>query len=594
MAKKCFIPFSYLCIVVFSPMNNRISSFLFFLLLFSCTSHRQERLEQIDQTLSTDIELAGRQLDSIRAESLTYDKEDRMKFLLIDADHSYKSYTDRYSIEALGSIAKYFEEHGTTEERLRSAFLYGSTLYENDSIAEASKVLMSGVHYGEQENLSPSGYAWLSKIYNELGMIYAKVNAAEHSDSYYRRAADCVGKSGDSLLICMIREDVTNVFREEGKFDSLIWLEMPIYDYYIRHHYDVQADFSAMILIEAYLYKGEPDAATPYVKRLHRRHSSEGGFERVNYVLGKYYEQKGGTDSALYYYGRDVKHENLLCRVNVIGNMLKIFDKQGATDSIRKYAILNITDLEEEIETTNTQTYQQIHEFYNFDYYKRLSEEEKRTGRILRLAFLLGALALIASAAVVWDRIRRRSQKRIAEKDSAYNLLLNQYSHAEEQLNILQKNLEEEKGNKAQLTEDINAAQNEVNALREQIKEYTNIELGAGNSTLILTPIVQSFLTMATADIAPTPDNWAELRRAFELYDPLYLKQIRALQPGIKEQQERLCMVCRIHCSPTQMAALLSISRGGLANARKRLYRVLTGEEADCPQKLEEYLLSLG
>ena len=314
----------------------------------------------------------------------------------------------------------------------------------------------------------------------------------------------------------------------------------------------------------------------------------------MSYVLGKYYEQKGNTDSALYYYRKDVQHENIGYRLNVIGNMLDIFDRQGATDSIRKYAILQITDLKTEIETTNTQTYQQIHEFYNFDYYKRLSEEEKRTGRILRLAFLLGALALIASAAVVWDRIRRRSQKRIAEKDAAYNLLLNQYSHAEEQLNILQKNLEEEKGNKAQLTEDINAAQNEVDALREQIKEYTNIELGAGNSTLILTPIVQSFLTMATADIAPTPDNWAELRRAFELYDPLYLKQIRALQPGIKEQQERLCMVCRIHCSPTQMAALLSISRGGLANARKRLYRVLTGEEADCPQKLEEYLLSLG
>ena len=594
MAKKCFIPFSYLCIVVFSPMNNKISSFLFFLLLFSCTSHRQERLEQIDQTLSTDIELAGRQLDSIRAESLTYDKEDRMKFLLIDADHSYKSYTDRYSIEALGSIAKYFEEHGTTEERLRSAYLYGSTLYENDSIVEASKILMAGVHYGEQENLSPSGYAWLSKIYNELGGLYAGVNAAEQSDSYYRRAANCVGKSGDSLLICMIREDVAGVFREEGKFDSLIWLEMPIYDYYIRHHYDIRADFSAKILVDAYLYKGEPDAATPYVKHLYRHQSSEGGFGLVNYVLGKYYEQKGNTDSALYYYRKDVQHENIGYRLNVIGNMLDIFDRQGAIDSIRKYAILNITDLEEEIETTNTQTYQQIHEFYNFDYYKRLSEEEKRTGRILRLAFLLGALALIASAAVVWDRIRRRSQKRIAEKDAAYNLLLNQYSHAEEQLNILQKNLEEEKGNKAQLTEDINAAQNEVDALREQIKEYTNIELGAGNSTLILTPIVQSFLTMATADIAPTPDNWAELRRAFELYDPLYLKQIRALQPGIKEQQERLCMVCRIHCSPTQMAALLSISRGGLANARKRLYRVLTGEEADCPQKLEEYLLSLG
>lgn len=594
MAKKCFIPFSYLCIVVFSPMNNKISSFLFFLLLFSCTSHRQERLEQIDQTLSTDIELAGRQLDSIRAESLTYDKEDRMKFLLIDADHSYKSYTDSYGVKELKTIAKYFEEHGTTEERLRSAFLYGSTLYENDSIAEASKVLMSGVHYGEQDNLSPSGYAWLSKIYNELGMIYAKVYAAEHSDSYYKRAADCVEKSGDSLLICMIREDMTNVFLAEGKLDSLIWLERPIFNYYIRHHYDVLADFSAKKMAYAHIDKGEPDAATPYIKRLYRHSSSEGGFELVNYVIGKYYEQKGDVDSALYYYRRDAKHEKLEYRVNVIGNMLKIFDKQGATDSIRKYAILQITDLKTEIETTNTQTYQQIHEFYNFDYYKRLSEEEKRTGRILRLAFLLGALALIASAAVVWDRIRRRSQKRIAEKDSAYNLLLNQYSHAEEQLNILQKNLEEEKGNKAQLTEDINTVQNEVNALREQIKEYTNIELGAGNSTLILTPIVQSFLAMATADIAPTPDNWAELRRAFELYDPLYLKQIRALQPGIKEQQERLCMVCRIHCSPTQMAALLSISRGGLANARKRLYRVLTGEEADCPQKLEEYLLSLG
>ncbi len=575
-------------------MNSKTFLFLLLFLLLSCTSHRQGRLDRIDQTLSTDIELAGRQLDSIRGESLTYDKEDRMMFLLIDADHSYKSYTDRYSIEALGSIAKYFEEHGTTEEKLRSTYLYGSTLFSNDSIVEASKVLMTGVHYGEQEKLSPKGYAWLSKIYNMLGGVYARVNAAEQSDSYYRRAADCVGKSGDSLLICMIREDMTNVFREEGKFDSLIWLEMPIYDYYVRHHYDVQADFSAIILVEAYLYKGEPAAAAPYVKRLHRHYSSEGGFERVNYVLGKYYEQKGDTDSALYYYRRDVQHEKLLYRVNVIGNMLDIFDRLGATDSIRKYAILNITDLEEEIETTNTQTYQQIHEFYNFDYYKRLSEEEKRSNRILRLAFLLGALALTASAAVVWERIRRRSQKRIAEKDSAYNLLLNQYSHAEEQLNILQKNLEEEKGNKAQLAEDISAVQNEVDALREQIKEYTNIELGAGNSTLILTPIVQSFLTMATADIAPTPDNWTELRNAFDLYDPLYLKQIRAVQPGIKEQQERLCMVCRIHCSPTQMAVLLSISRGGLANARKRLYRFLTGEEADYPQKLEEYLLSLG
>lgn len=589
--------FSFFCIFALQylmPMNSKIFSFLLLFLLLSCTHHRQGRLDRIDQTLSTDVELAGRLLDSIRGESLTYDKEDRMKFLLIDADHSYKSYTDSYGVKELKTIAKYFEEHGTTEERLRSAFLYGSTLYENDSIAEASKVLMSGVHYGEQENLSPSGYAWLSKIYNELGMIYAKVNAAEHSDSYYKRAADCVEKSGDSLLICMIREDMTNVFLAEGKLDSLIWLERPIFNYYIRHHYDVLADFSAKKMAYAHIDKGEPDAATPYIKRLYRHSSSEGGFELVNYVIGKYYEQKGDVDSALYYYRRDAKHEKLEYRVNVIGSMLKIFDKQGATDSIKKYAILQITDLKTEIETTNTQTYQQIHEFYNFDYYKRLSEEEKRSNRILRLAFLLGALALIASAAVVWDRIRRRSQKRIAEKDAAYNLLLNQYSHAEEQLNILQKNLEEEKGNKAQLTEDINAVQNEVDALRQQIKEYTNIELGAGNSTLILTPIVQSFLTMATADITPTPDNWAELRRAFDLYDPLYLKQIRALQPGIKEQQERLCMVCRIHCSPTQMAALLSISRGGLANARKRLYRFLTGEEADCPQKLEEYLLSLG
>ena len=198
------------------------------------------------------------------------------------------------------------------------------------------------------------------------------------------------------------------------------------------------------------------------------------------------------------------------------------------------------------------------------------SEEAQMAWNILWLS-----LASVGSAVILLYKEYRKQKNLLmgnihsANRKYAYTLL--QYNRVVEELNML-------KNNKQQF---IQKKEEEIEQLRQALASYredTSTPPDNLTPNLLQHDVVKRMHQYAYRIVVPSDQEWADLLQAAAVFLPDFTDKLNTYAEQLTAQERVVCLLVKLNFIPTEISALLGISKQRVTNIRSALNQKLFGE----------------
>lgn len=299
------------------------------------------------------------------------------------------------------------------------------------------------------------------------------------------------------------------------------------------------------------------------------------GHEFFYYYLGRYYKETLNLDSSLYYYRKLASRSaDLNSQENAYRGLMEDYSQLNEMDSVVKYANL-FTLLNDSANVIHSaDEINKAYSHYNYSEKQTIADKKAAEAKLYHFYCILLILLLVIIIVATCFLLNSRKKKRKQEL-RAYNLkymeILQQYYAALEELRKLEVDVEKSKKDK----------EDQINRLSTLLSSYTGKFFVSDKETernLMEHTIVLQFHKYASTIKRPTNMEWEELYdivkvSLFTFYDFINDKNFT-----LTEQERKVCILTRLHFIPSEISALLNISKQRMTNLRAKLNKTLFGD----------------
>ena len=322
-------------------------------------------------------------------------------------------------------LVKYFDRHGTPNERMRAHYILGRTYAD---MGEAPRAVDAYLDAASQADTTAADcdFRTLGCVYSQMGDVYHRqlllsneIEARRKSYHFARIASDTLGfltemKFTASALILLNRKDSA---------ENLLKETLRLYDEYGYVQEGIQA--STMLM---HIYIDQPEHLSDLGDLIKRYDSESDMFDEHHelppskrqyyYYKGRYMEGIGMLDSAEFYYRKVHRPKmSFIDRNPLYLGLLRVFQKCNQADSIAKYAQLYCMANDSSIALNDRQTTAQMAASYNYHLYQKeaLQNAEKsyRATISLIIISILSVIILLVASYLIYRN--RRKQQRLQE-----------------------------------------------------------------------------------------------------------------------------------------------------------------------------------
>ena len=322
-------------------------------------------------------------------------------------------------------LVKYFDRHGTPNERMRAHYILGRTYAD---MGEAPRAVDAYLDAASQADTTAADcdFRTLGCVYSQMGDVYHRqlllsneIEARRKSYHFARIASDTLGfltemKFTASALILLNRKDSA---------ENLLKETLRLYDEYGYVQEGIQA--STMLM---HIYIDQPEHLSDLGDLIKRYDSESDMFDEHHelppskrqyyYYKGRYMEGIGMLDSAEFYYRKVHRPKmSFIDRNPLYLGLLRVFQKCNQADSIAKYAQLYCMVNDSSILLNDRQTTAQMAASYNYHLYQKeaLQNAEKsyRATISLIIISILSVIILLVASYLIYRN--RRKQQRLQE-----------------------------------------------------------------------------------------------------------------------------------------------------------------------------------
>ena len=454
-------------------------------LMMSCTGNKAQMLQQLEELEATNR--AGKEL-----------LNDSLAEALVD----------------------YFDRHGSSNERMRSRYMLGRTYYFMGELPRALEIYNEAADCADTTS-ADCDYKVLSRIHAQKAVIFnmqiqprSQLSELRLAEYYAWRGKDTLQaiecfaqqanayeflKINDSVII--ITESASKLFEKIGRVDratQILGLE-----------------------ISALLNMGESEKARSSINIYESSSVFDSlgnimqGLEIFYYVKGKYYLSVGKTDSAEYFFRKELKlGKDLNNQIAGCKGLQQIYEQKKYSDSIAKYANLGYVLNDSAYSLSEMQNIQKLQASYNYNHKKLLAEQKTREAE---RAWLI--LALTVSGIIII--LLLFSKKYYLFKKAALDYRL--------------KN--------AEIT----------SRLRKMAK--------------------------SNPPILPNLEDWKQLRALVEREIPDFSEIVNAKDHPLSDLEYDVCLMVRVHLMPIEIARLKKCTPSYVSNIRKNLLKRIFGKD---------------
>ena len=512
-------------------------------------------------------------------------------------------------------LVKYFDHHGTPNERMRAHYILGRTYAD---MGEAPRAVDAYLDAASQADTTANDcdFHTLGCVYAQMGSVYQRqlllsneIEARRKSYYYALLAADTLG----CLTEMKFTASAYMLLNKKDSAEHLLKEALRLYDKFGYAQQGIQASTLLM-----HIYIEQPDRLTDLGNLIKRYDSHSNLFDQnhnlppskriFNYYKGRYMEGVGQLDSAEYYY-RKVYRPNMsfVSKNPIYRGLLSVFKKRHQADSIAKYAQLYCMANDSSIALNDRQTTAQMAASYNYNrFQKQAFENEKRADRerhhfhiLLIIAFLLAYAGIYA-----FFRYKKRKRREIESLKSEYAEVTRQYNENLHSIDVLEN---AHKQVVSIIQQELHNAKDKTSKYESAIADINNqyeadiLELKAENEKLQdtisqlkqckdLSPFIENSQSFFASDIVKriiqnaeksvysmSDDEWNEFMTTAKKYFPALVSDLNALE-GITPQKIRVCFLAILPLRAQDLASFMGVPSQRISNLKSELNERLFDE----------------
>lgn len=495
------------------------------------------------------------------------------------------------------SLVEYFDKHGTPNERMRSRYILGRTYFDLGELPRALESYLEAASSADTTAYD-CDYKTLARIHAQSANVFNLQIQPRSQLKELRQAEYYAVKGKDSLMAIECYFQQTGPYLILHMYDSVV----SIAETAARMYLDIGLpDRSATKLgaaISSLLHKGDVRKARLFINKYEmqsglfdEKGNIESGREVYYYTKGEYYLSVDKIDSAEFFFRKELHHgHDLNNQIAGYKGLLDVYLKKGISDSIAKFSKIAYELNDSAYSLSEMQNIQKMQMSYNYEYNKQLAvrkgyEADRANNRlIIAVAVVIILLLLIF---IVFLHYRKKNAMLLQQyKYDVENLAL-----AQTELTALREEKEISKSIVANKSEQIIILQNRVIEYQKKLADSRGTDL---ENRLRESPVVKHLCDIANANPplrASIADN-KSLKALINDYIPEFYSIVNDGTCALTELEYQVCMLIRVHFSPSEICKLTGISDGYVSNIRKRLLKKVFHIEG-APKEFDRKILEI-
>ena len=321
-------------------------------------------------------------------------------------------------------LVKYFDRHGTPNERMRAHYILGRTYADMGEAPAALEAYLEAADCADTTQ-ADCDYAKLSRVYAQSSRIYYDLIQPRSQIKELEMASYYAWKAKDTLIAIESYAQKANAYSLMHRPDSVVFIRENASHLYESAGQYRRAATTIGASITSALDLGDISRARHFIDKYECASGlfdSLGtivkGREMYYYAKGRYHLATVQVDSAEYQFRRLQKEGNTLNhQIAACKGLQEVYEKLKIPDSIAKYANLGYQLNDSAYSLSEMENIQRLKASYNYNRNKLLAEQKTSEAREATISFIiisiLSVIILLVASYLIYRN--RRKQQRLQE-----------------------------------------------------------------------------------------------------------------------------------------------------------------------------------
>lgn len=572
--------------------------FILFSMLLSCTGNKayDQQLNKADSIMDIaddSAQIAIKMLDALKPECSKFSKAQRMRYDLLYHKAMNKAYIDFTSDSTMLAVVDYYEHHGTANDRMLAYYILGCVYRD---MHEAPMALEYYNKATEQADTAAQDcdYATLCRVYSQMGVLFSKQYLPYQELFSFEKATHYAYKAHDTLNAIRYYYNKTGAYTYLDNEDSAIIVNTRAAELFRKHGYDRDADIAFGCNYVYYLKKNNIDKAKKAFEAYNRANFAgnqnyEDSYAFLLYEKGLFFLQTNQLDSAYCKLNESLKLSKSFSNKAITTKTLaQYYLKSNNPILATKYALKSTEYNDSDLVRVRKTQLHQLQAMYDYSRNKRLAmvAEQKSEKKIMVIyVVILCSIILFCLSIFIYKLQMNKKNHRISLIQQLYNdSLLKLQSNQRELQRVKDLNELEVIQQKEEVIMNL---KNTIKDIREKFSGslLTDTDIILQNSAIFRK--IQ-FITLHPKEKLSNED-WIELSDFIEQLIPSF-PQI--LKNRLTEKEYHICLLIRLHISPSSISNLVELSNSGVSLSRKRMLEKVCGKDGTA-KDFDKFILSL-
>lgn len=572
--------------------------FILFSMLLSCTGNKayDQQLNKADSIMDIaddSAQIAIKMLDALKPECSKFTKAQRMRYDLLYHKAMNKAYIDFTSDSTMLAVVDYYEHHGTANDRMLAYYILGCVYRD---MHEAPMALEYYNKATEQADTAAQDcdYATLCRVYSQMGVLFSKQYLPYQELFSFEKATHYAYKAHDTLNAIRYYYNKTGAYTYLDNEDSAIIVNTRAAELFRKHGYDRDADIAFGCNYVYYLKKNNIDKAKKAFEAYNRANFAgnqnyEDSYAFLLYEKGLFFLQTNQLDSAYCKLNESLKLSKSFSNKAITTKTLaQYYLKSNNPILATKYALKSTEYNDSDLVRVRKTQLHQLQAMYDYSRNKRLAmvAEQKSEKKIMVIyVVILCSIILFCLSIFIYKLQMNKKNHRISLIQQLYNdSLLKLQSNQRELQRVKDLNELEVIQQKEEVIMNL---KNTIKDIREKFSGslLTDTDIILQNSAIFRK--IQ-FITLHPKEKLSNED-WIELSGFIEQLIPSF-PQI--LKNRLTEKEYHICLLIRLHISPSSISNLVELSNSGVSLSRKRMLEKVCGKDGTA-KDFDKFILSL-
>ena len=485
-----------------------------------------------------------------------------------------------FTAQDVEPYVRFFDDHGTPNDRLLTHYLLGRAYYEAGEAPMALQCYHEALDCADT-TAQDCDYAQLARVYGQMALVFCDQGLFSEA-VYYDSVSVKYARRGKDLLLalenweqeCFALLELKDTLKAISIVDSIAksYIDLGLFS---------DAAITLGVNIRPLIDMGDLNNAKKnmamyesYSGLFYSQGNIEGGREIYYKSKGLYYLYTNKLDSAEYFFrkelrdGRDFNNQNAAAM-----GLAQLFQKQHRSDSAAKYAIYAYAMLDSLYAHRNTKDVERIQSMYDYSRSQELARKEKENAakekRKLYFSVSLSLLIIAISAYIIYvmreEKLRQQELYRhnLEQLEQTQSEILQLRIHADEYEELLSE--------KEKLLEQQSA---EMQMHRQKLlMDHSVIEKSIKESDIYQLLLGKQYVH------ALSVDELRECRKLVIENLPEFNSLLLSKQYKLNAKDFNVCILFRLGFKSKEISNMLDITQGRVSQICTKVLKEIFGED---------------